>query len=186
VNYDAIETLEHKGHKIDIYHDSDPESPREWCNLGTMALFHSRMDLGDNWQDKFYEDELEQIPENKDFICLPVYAFEHGGITISTGSFSCVFDSGQLGIIFADIGEIKKEWGWIRLSKKRRAKIEEILANEVETYAQFLEGRVYGYTITDRSGEEIGSCWGFYGEESVQEAAKEEIDFMPEGDRQSK
>lgn len=33
--------------KIRIEQDTTPESPREWSNLGTMACWHGRYNLGD-------------------------------------------------------------------------------------------------------------------------------------------
>jgi hypothetical protein len=35
------------GRKLELHHDESPESPREWDNMGTMAFFHQRYDLGD-------------------------------------------------------------------------------------------------------------------------------------------
>lgn len=39
-------TIKLDGITIHIEQDTDPESPREWSNLGTMACFHSRYNLG--------------------------------------------------------------------------------------------------------------------------------------------
>ncbi len=44
------ETIEEKrigDYLIEIFPDYEPESPREWCNLGKMICFHKRYDLGD-------------------------------------------------------------------------------------------------------------------------------------------
>lgn len=62
-------TEEYKGHRIEIVGDPDPESPREWDNLGTMTCLHSRYDLGDKHSHKSAEeivndligDEVEKI-----------------------------------------------------------------------------------------------------------------------------
>jgi len=35
------------------------------------------------------------------YVILPLYLYDHGGITMSTGAFSCPWDSGQVGWIYA-------------------------------------------------------------------------------------
>ena len=41
------ETFTHNGYTVQIIADQDPESPREWDNVGTMACWHDRYHLGD-------------------------------------------------------------------------------------------------------------------------------------------
>jgi hypothetical protein len=60
--------------------------------------------------------------------------------------------------------------GWKKLTKKRRAIIEDCLRMEIDTYDQYLTGDVYGYRISV-DGEIIDSCYGFFGEELVKEEA---------------
>ena len=35
---------------------------------------------------------------------------------------------------------------------------------EVEEYAEYLAGNVYGYEVLDEDGNDIESCWGFIGD----------------------
>ncbi|GAF98690.1 unnamed protein product, partial [marine sediment metagenome] len=49
-------------------------------------------------------------------------------------------------------------------SKKLRKRIEGYLKGEVETYDNYLTGYVFGYCIKDADGEDVDSCWGFYGD----------------------
>jgi len=101
---------------------------------------------------------------NKHFIILPIFAYEHGGITLNTSGFYCPWDSGQVGYIYVSKDKVKSEYGWKYLTKERIEKIESYLKSEVEIYNYYVMGRVYGYTSTcDLCGEE-DSCWGFYGE----------------------
>jgi len=53
------------------------------------------MDMGD-----LSDEELMTIIEEKHVI-LPLYLYDHGGITMNTGGFSCRWDSGQVGWIYA-------------------------------------------------------------------------------------
>lgn len=150
---------------LNIYRDTDAESPREWGNRGTMACFHGRYNLGD--KDVPTMDEVKEIATSRDYISLPLYLYDHGGITMSCSPFSCPWDSGQVGVIFVSTERVRKEYGVKRISKKLRERVIGYLQGEVETYDQYLTGDVYGYELVryEDDGAEIeeGSCWGFYG-----------------------
>lgn len=164
--------------------DEDSEAPRDWENLGTMVCWHNRYNLGDenpgedwidyfaslvenkkwNHNEDFTEEEIIQDMDNK-FIYLPLYLYDHSGITMNTSGFSCIWDSGQCGYIYVSIADAKAEFGWKVLTKGRRKQVEDSLRMEIHVYDQFLTGDVYGYVITDEEEDVIDSCWGFYGEE---------------------
>jgi hypothetical protein len=165
----------YKGYTIKIWYDQDAESPRDWDNLGTMLCFHGRYTLGDKdpvyqaddqsgWQE--LADKL--IKEQHAAVILPLYLFDHGGITISTGKFSCPWDSGQVGFVYVTREKLLKEFGGKRVSKAMLKKAEAILEGEVETYDHFLRGDCYGYTIYAGEGDDLGdssdSCGGYLGD----------------------
>lgn len=139
---------------IKIVLDEDPQSPREWDNLGTMVCQHNRYNLGDT-------KELITGNDRKNAIMLPLYLYDHSGITMSTSPFSCPWDSGQVGYIYALPEEVRKEYNCKRITPTIRAKVLAQLEQEVKTYDQFLTGQCYGYII-ERDGLEIESCFGFY------------------------
>lgn len=172
-----IETIEHAGSKIEIHYDIDPMSPREWDNLGTIVYSSNHYNLGDiNCEDinhylwglctdihrDFPEDQFEQhgwkILE-KYYHILPVYCYMHGNIALSTGSFSCPWDSGQSGFIYCLKETMRKEVG-----NYTEQRAEEWLRQEIEEYSSYLNGEVYGYVVLDNDGEHVDSCWGFIGE----------------------
>jgi len=200
--------------------DVDPQSPREWENLGTMYCRHRN--LGDyekfkhakNWDTKdvlldvMSDDELLpkdfkdtltdadgfDLPDDEAltkvrtlfeslYVVLPLYLYDHSGITISTGAFSCRWDSGLVGIIFVSHKKAKEmfeieEDGWTKEMNDRTVKS---LIGEVEVYDQYLTGDMYGFQIEklvykfEQPNEEIDptddslpwehedSCWSFYG-----------------------
>jgi len=112
-----------------------------------------------------------------------LYLYDHSGITMNTTGFSCPWDSGKVGWIFITKEKARKEFSWVRITKKRLEKIEGYLKGEVETYDQYLTGDVYGYRITDTdTEEEVDSCWGFYGEEYCMEEAVGITEYMVEKD----
>jgi hypothetical protein len=167
---EALETLKHNNHTIEIHYDQDPESPREWDNLGTMLCLHlSRYNLGD--KRNYDGQEIEEIYKSPENIALPLYLYDHSGITINTTGFSCPWDSGQVGIIYVAREKVREEYKVKRISKKLESRILDSLRSEVSTYDDYLTGQVYGYKIKDNQGEEIESCWGFYGLDTVRTEA---------------
>lgn len=165
-----------------IFFDESPESPREWDNLGKMVCFHRRYSLGDahHYRSSNYNgwEELAQaiMRDYNIAIMLPMYMYDHSGITISTTPFSCPWDSGQIGWIFATKEDVRKEFGVKRISKKMIERVEKILLAEVEIYDKYLTGEVYGYILENKEGEQVDSCWGFYSIEDMKEYIPEEYE----------
>lgn len=160
---------------LKIEPDQDPINPREdFDNFGVMVCNHRRYTLGDN-EPRINFDDFNSLDEIRDHlrkehdahVILPLYLYDHSGITISTDPFSCHWDSGQVGFIYATRQKIMEEApGKPKyLTKKVRAWAEKLLKSEVETYDQLLTGDVWGYVIEDADGEKIESCWGYFGEE---------------------
>ncbi len=165
--------MQYKNYIIKIEQDDDTMSPREWDNLGQMVCFHRGYNLGDKHNFKTPEDLQDYLEDNKEnLIVLPLYLYDHSGITMSTASFSCSWDSGQVGFIYC-----KK--GTEGLTDQQ---IIENLEAEVKTYDQYLTGDVYGYIVEDLTGEHIDSCWGFYGREDAIAEAKALIDYYERRD----
>lgn len=175
---------------IRIYPDTSPESPRNWDNIGTMVCFHKRYDLGDENDycssnyDSWEEMKGDIIEKENVHTILPLYLYDHSGITMSTSSFNDRWDSGQVGWIFVSKDKVRKE-------SLDETKIEQYLIDEVKTYDQYLTGDVYGYRISKvtpcelghEHEEELDSCWGFYGEEECISEAKGIVEYytnMPE------
>jgi hypothetical protein len=182
---EIIETIKYKGYNINIYPDDCDESPRECDNLGTMICFHKRYNLGDkhelNQNDFNSWDELEDgiIEHYGKSIILPIYMYDHSGITISTSPFGCPWDSGQIGYIFITKEKVKKEYGWKVINKERKNKIIKYLDDEIKTYDQYLRGDIVGYKITNEEDEEdneIDSCWGFYNKDDMIKECESIID----------
>jgi hypothetical protein len=178
--------IEYKGYTIKIEHDELCESPREWDNLGTMICNNRRYDLGDRKPSKnFPWDEFSSwhkacnyLLKNMDAaVILPLYLYDHSGITMNTTGFDCRWDSGQVGFIYVTKEKIKAEYGWKRLTKKRLKQIQDVLDDEVKTYNQFLTGEVYYYAI-EKDGEDLESCGGYCDQEDCLNDAKSVIDHF--------
>lgn len=193
----TFESLDYKGFNISVNSDDFAESPREMSHFGTMVFSLRRYTLGDEQTDNLQE-YLETLAEysatylesdsyqfdmtrtlnriEKNYVILPIYAYIHSGITISTSKFSCSWDSGLAGFIYISKKDARnKAKDWFKYSIKQ---VETILQGEVETYDQYLTGDVKYYNITEIStSNELDSCYGFYStaEEIIQEC-KEIID----------
>lgn len=168
---DIAKEYERNGLDVKIFYDTDPESPREWDNVGTMICSHRNYTLGDEqFNSDEYEgwDDLEKYltEERKAVIVFPLGLYDHSGITMYIGNSHDRWDGGQVGFIYCTQKEIDNEWDG------DKEKAEKYLRGEVETYDQYLTGDVYGFSVTNpRNGEEIDSCWGFYGHKYVEEEA---------------
>lgn len=174
-----LETIEHYNHSIEIHQDDNPSNPREDDNLGTMVCFHNRYNLGDtdhgyNFSNYDSWGELKEaiLKDNPKAIILPIYMYDHSGITINTTGFSCGWDSGQIGFIFISRTKIREEYSAKNVSAKLRARVTTYLQGEVEIYDQYLRGDIYGFVATDSTGEEVDSCWGFYDKDEMIKEAK--------------
>ena len=174
--------IKYKGYMIKIERDSDYPSPREDDNLGTMVCFHRRYDLGDKHDIKpgdfsGWEQMKDHIQKHfKTAVILPLYLYDHSGITMNTTGFSCPWDSGQVGWIYVTKEKVREEYG--SCTKKNLARAEEYLLGEVKMYDHYLTGDVWIYTIEDDRGEDTESCGGYYGEESALVDAKAAVDNM--------
>jgi hypothetical protein len=155
--------------RLKVLHDSSADSPREWDNLGTMVCFHNRYDLGDNhnYNSDDYNnwEEMKKAIEKEEntAVILPLYLYDHSGISISTGAFSCRWDSGQIGFIFISKEKAVQEFGGKIVTAKLKERLVGILEGEVETYDQYVRGEVYGFQIVDEDDDIVDSCYGFYG-----------------------
>ena len=189
----------HTQKRIRIVGDEFPTNPREDTDCNHMICFHRKYNLGDT--DKslgYFKHELEDRAngwkelkkllrkEHGAVVLLPVYLYDHSGLTMNTTGFSCPWDSGQVGFIYVTKEDIKDAFsGWKSITPKRKALIEERLVASVEEYDHYLSGECYGYVLEELTceqcgtWEEIESCYGFLGPyktSGILEYAQQEVD----------
>lgn len=198
----AITTDDGRKFRLVIEQEESPEDPRSWDNLGTMLCYNRSYRLGDCNTNRETKEQLaeichkygksdEEIDEmtlaeevqfilDQDDICgLPLWLYDHSGISISARR-QCSWDSSFVGLIFVEkdfyLAQmcLKDEEGWKEKAKKT-------LEGETEIYSDFLEGNVYQWTLyepvvvirqsmdgktlsreIDEEGEMIDSMGGFY------------------------
>lgn len=174
---------------VEVKYDRDPESPRDvFDNIGEFRTWMRRhaspdgdaeigeiarrfgidMERCDGNPIPYLANELERLGH----FALPVSAYIHSGITYSIGSPSQFpdsrWDAGYAGLIFCSRPDLVERMGGLT-EDELRATAHEAFEDEVSLYDAYAQGEVYGFVVRDdETGEEIDSCWGFYGDDPEQ------------------
>jgi hypothetical protein len=148
--------------RVTIYYDQDSGNPfEEWDNLGTFLSWDNRGGTFDS-----PDEDFTVIGYG---IVLPIFQFTHGG-QVGIEYRDNLDDANA--VIFVSWDKLKSEG----ITDKDQAIA--TLKSEVETYQQWYNGDVYGYTVETghECGEcghmnfkEVDACWGFYGGVPVSE-----------------
>ena len=122
------------------------------------------------------------------YVILPLYLYDHSGITMNTEGFSCRWDSGQVGWIVCDLKTATENFpgttGWdspVEWHDEETITLKEAternLKSEVKTYDQYISGEVYGFIVQEWEGceccgrgdwNDVDSCWAFFGSDPEQ------------------
>ena len=132
----------------------------------------------DNCLDLLSVGEMMAITELTDeFFILPLYLYDHSGITMNTTGFACQWDSGQVGWIYVEKDAILKNWVAEELTPELIQQAKDLMVAEVAHYDLYLRNDCYGY-ILEKDGEHVDSCYGFM---CGYDALRSEIEeYMPE------
>jgi len=154
------------GVTVEVHYDQDSWDPRGWDNIGTMVCWHRHADLGDetintgDYADA--QDMLRQVTGDDDPIILPLWLYEHSGMTMRAGDanpFHDPWDSGQVGFIYCTRQDAKTEYGDTQDSAERAIAY---MTAEVQAYDSWLRGDVYGW-VAQGPDDTYESCWGYVG-----------------------
>lgn len=162
---DFEERLERKKHKTQEPHSGMP-------NKEYWQAVADRSRERDEWIYREFE---------KHYLFLPLHLYDHSGVTMSVSRFSDPWDSGQVGFIYVSKKKARAEFG--RLTKKTTERVLGVLRAEVEVYGQYLTGDIYGFQLYKHEegqepdeGEELDSCWGFYGSDPEENGM---VEYLP-------
>jgi len=190
--YDVINEVKTKNHRAELDLDYNAESPREWVDNSVMVCSHGSYDLGDvqgnkkesnNWHDilvnalieaydleksieELTEEEIEELTEDRT-VYLPLYLYDHSGLTMNTTGFHSRWDSGQVGWIFMVEDEVEKNFTGNYFEKRKQAKKE--LKSQVRIYDQYIRGEIYNIRLYKRIECE---CCGQFSEEFINGASE--------------
>lgn len=171
--------------RLVIRYDDQPESPREWTNLGYFITKDSRYNSPD--QNDLLEDimattgqeakdqkdhikkikkEIKAATEEKVKAIYPVVKYEHSGISYSLGQ-KHGFDYSNNGFyIITD-----------KTQKDHGAKAKDfikVINEEISAYNNYVNGEVYVYSLFNKDGELQDNCGGFYSLEDIKAMLPEE------------
>jgi len=185
-----LRPLKYKADLIGWNDDKQQALFQHWFGRGTSGL---AAELRYQAWTKVHERIEEEF--DKQFISLPLYLYDHSGITMSTGGFSCPWDSGQVGFIYISRAKVREEFHIKRVTRFWEERIAGYLKGEVETYDQYLTGDVWGFRLYEvpegvdpgelseeevEALEEVESCYGFFGEDAALEEAKSNLAYYEE------
>jgi hypothetical protein len=200
--WDNVGTMVCWHDRYDLGDEQPKEDPQEYMERMVRSVqedWFNRMDwIIDNCdyrsprEAKMIEARDQRVHEilDRDFIILPLYLYDHSGITMRCSPFSCPWDSGQVGFIYCSMDKAREEWGGgnpAATDEEVRAAAIKCLTGEVKTYDSYLTGDVWGYVVErveyDEDGDEVSrehldSCWGFVGEEEYcEQEAKDSVEY---------
>ena len=202
------ETIKYKGYRISIEHDDDTENPyTDYDQTTDLVTWHRKYNFNSTRQPDYKQkpnaagkypmrsyapydspqEVLEAVKSGELVWAAPLYAYEHGGITVNLGSMGNwpdqQWDCGLLGMVYVTKEKAKAEWpnyGGMVLQHVCHKRAE----SEVKTFDMYLTGQVYGYWIwkkgegrTKHDGE---TCWGCYGYDYCLSEAKGVVDQLVE------
>jgi len=166
-----IESIDYKDYRIEIHYDTDAYNPRQDDNFGTLYAPHRDYILSDK--------NVTEGPSKTD-VKLPVYLYDHSGISISTEHvypYNDRWDAGHVGWIYVTREKIKREYG--EITSKTISLALNVMKSEIETFDAYLRGECYGYIIYNPDNvEEEDSCWGYYSDDDCVSDAKNVIDYL--------
>lgn len=188
---------------LTIHNDENADDPRKNNDhLDHMICWHRRYNIGDdhNYEVPYdclialckqFVPDFEEDHQSFDhlfgllkpyIIMLPIMLYDHSGLTISTSNvypYNDKWDGGQIGWIWMDketaekLTEAGKDKDW------RTAAINYLTAS-INEYDTYLRGEIYGYKLYKRGEnnalEEIDNCWGFYGNDILNNGMMDMID----------
>lgn len=155
---------------VRIEHDQDATDPMEYEGVTKLVSFSSRhryfekpidyQQFDNATNRRVWDDETKRRFANKTAFILSY--FEHGSCCWSlqgTGP-QCQWDNVQTaGLLF--IPEDVAEESRVKYAK-----------GILETYTDWCNGNCYGYTFENDIGDQLDSCWGFYGDDIYRAVAE--------------
>ena len=164
---DEVLTITKNGYTLTVWRDDCPHNPRNFDNLGTLYI--PRPPRGYSFSDNDASAEDADAAPVK----IPVYILDHSGIAVSSAPFGDPWDSWQAGVYYVTAERLKKEYADRSYEEAEKAALS-LLRAELQEFADYLAGDVYGFTITDdRDGKELETVGGYYGEDGIQQIKSE-------------
>jgi hypothetical protein len=150
---------------VEIYHDTDSESPRLWSPMTKFVMIHKRYDLPNEIDFKFndyalWDDVRDELWKDYNWV-FPVYMLDHGGTRLSLYPFENKWDSGRVGFICLSESDVFSNFA---LGTDWDEKARQVAEAELEEYDNWMSGNVFGFRLFEETNEiECNQQWGFIG-----------------------
>jgi hypothetical protein len=192
--HDAHDTWTRGPFDVSIYLDLDAENPRTACDpMGKFIVTKNTRDHGglstaslsdygiyEAYGSWYRETGAgEEIEVDEDDIPAMIEKLT-GGIVHEVTLRGYSQGDWAEGLFVVTRDELAHEYGTDargHLRKDAKKKARRYLAAQAEELNAYFAGDVFGYVI-EHDGEHVDSCWGFYGADSVREAANEAANAM--------
>jgi hypothetical protein len=160
---DVVKTIEYRGHTINVIRDPEPQSPKDWDNDDAFLVYDHRqfsVEVKGFDPDSIFQHLSETNKSTYEgYWAFPVYAYIHSGVALSLGRSGYPFND-RWDVSFKGFALVKRQKGWTYTHDKA-IKVGQAIVDE---WNQYLSGEVYGFQVLDSEGDDIDSCWGFYGD----------------------
>lgn len=180
---DLIKAIKYREHNIEIYPDIDVMNPfKEDEGLGNF--FHWK-DYGREQLKRYCEllgydiDTREKIgKDNKDAVRIDKYEHSQIYYSVAGEGMQCRWDTSHSWAVWYPNKCLLEDLERFK-GKARRKRCIELARQACEVFNDWVNGNVYGYMVKDKDGNDIGSCWGFFGdwEGYLLSEAKSNIDY---------
>ena len=178
--FQPIKSTTHPFLQAEIHYDPEPEQPDLVCTITYNS--RSRYVLGTKTADADRDAEIARLVRDGEYVGMPVWAYVHGGSTIRAAyenPFGCPWGSGGSGWAAMAKADLRKYFGIKRVTKRVRAAALRVLEEDVKLFSAYLNSECYGFVIRNTdTDEEMDSCWGYYGEDHVRDAAMSALKQM--------
>jgi hypothetical protein len=150
---------------VEIYHDTDSESPRLWSPMTKFVMAHKKYKLPNEIDFQFddydrWEDAQEELWKDYNWV-FPVYMLDHSGTKLSLNRFNDKWDSGRVGFICLSESDVFSNFA---LGTDWDEKARQVAEEELEEYDNWMNGNVFGFRVFEDTEEiECNQQWGFIG-----------------------
>jgi hypothetical protein len=185
---DAVETYRKGNMLLELFYDETPTSPREWDNIGTIALFSNLYTFSESDALKGYEyTYFKKVVGYLKKYYNAVFVFPVCGSGDSDYYIGDISDNSRqiLGAIYTTKARIIELCG-----EDPKYHTEEFIKNafegEMKELTQWANGDVYGYILSELVSCQCckhvdkthkNSVWGYFGLDYAREAILSENDF---------
>lgn len=166
--------------RIRIVHDND----YQWNDdcLTIVYLNSSRYQCGNKTLSRDEMYKLQKRIDSGEIVGLPVYAYIHCGVTLSTSPFNDPWDSGRSGFVYSDLAGTTPEMLKAGLEEYNKYLAGDTWGFVVEEAVELIGQREDGTTVEREEWVKISSCWGFLGRDPQKNGMADACeDWLKEG-----